>query len=95
MQDNYSAQTRCNLLSWPVTRFADHLSAVSEPPGGSSCRRQHYFGSRIYQSTDCNLFPSYYLSACKNDLDLATLKCELQSYRYLRTTIAAAAQGGM
>ena len=90
MQYNYSAQTRCNLLSWPVTRFADHLSAVSEPPGGSSCRRQHYFGSPIYQGTGCNLFPSYYLSACKNDLDPATLKRGIRWYRHLRTTIAAA-----
>ena len=94
MRGYYSVQALFNLVSWPVTsRFADHLSDVSEFPGKDSGGGQHYSDSPIYRDTGCNLFPSCLscpLSACKEDLDPKALKRELRWYRHLRTTTAQA-----
>ena len=103
MRDYYSVQTLFNLVSWPVTsRFADHLSAVSESSiegsgsgsGSGSGDGHHNFNSPIHQDHGCNLFPSCLscpLSACKEDLDPKALKRELRWYRHLRTTPAQSA----
>ena len=96
MRGHYSAQALCNLVSWPVTsRFPDHLSTVCQPPAEGSGGGQHHSDSPIYRDTGCNLFPSYPLSVCKDDLDHTTLKREHRWYGRLRTTTSsAAAQGG-
>ena len=58
MRGYYSAQALYKLVSWPVTsRFADHLSAVTEPPSQGSDGGQHYSSSPIHHGTVCNLFP--------------------------------------
>ena len=95
MRGYCSVQALYNLVSWPViSRFADHLTFVSEAPPECSGGGQHYSDSPIYHDTGCNLLPSCLscpLSACRDDMDPKTLKRELQWYRHQRTTASAAA----
>lgn len=97
MHDHYSVQGLNNLLFWPVnSRFADHLSAVSEETAGLSGDGQHYAGSPIYRDTGCHLFPaclSCPLSACKDDLDPKDLRRQLRVLRNRQPASHAPAQG--
>ena len=78
------------------SRFAVHLSTVSEETAGRYDGGQHYSGSPIYRDTGYRLFPSclYCLpSACKDDLDPKDLRRQLRVLRNRLPASQATAQG--
>ena len=97
MHDYYSVQALNNLLFWPVTsRFANHLSSVSDETARHSVDGQHYSDSPIYRDTGCSLFPSCLscpLSTCKGDLGPKDLRRQLRALRNRQTSSQVTAQG--